>query len=307
MKRSKIKSLSVLIILMIGLMSCEEVDLTFDQSNAFIAFSNVSGSLSENAPETLTIELYYASTSKANVSVTLEFDATGIDNPAVEGVDFNVQSSKTISFESALMQVVVIEAIDNDVRDKDKSININLTGDGGTTIGMGGGVNGSYLLTIVDNEHPLSNWIGSYNVAADSYGDVLSGEADGAWDEAWEVTTSPVDGDETKLDVVGIAFGDLPVTVTVDLDAMTITFPAGANTGEGYGYGPTLIWKGDYANVEEADVVGTINADGSIAVDLMTMYLPDYVFVWDSFNTTWTPAKKKAARSVSLLIDKMSK
>lgn len=292
---------------MVGLMSCDEVDLTFDQGNAFIAFSNSSGSISEDARETLIVELYYASTSTGSVSVNLNFDATGIDNPAVEGVDFNVKSSKTVSFDSDLVQMIEIESIDNDLREKNKSINITLTGDGGTTIGMGGGANGSYLLTIVDNEHPLSNWIGSYNVAADSYGDVLNGEADGAWDEAWEVTTSPVDGDETQLDVVGIAFGDLHVTVTVDLDAMTITFPAGANTGEGYEYGPTLIWKGDYENVEEADVVGSINADGSIAVDLMTMFLPDYAFVWDSFNTTWTPAKKKAAHSVLPMIDKLSR
>jgi hypothetical protein len=184
-------------------------------------------------------------------------------------------------------------------------VNIKLVGSG-VTIGLGGGANASYMLTIVDNEHPLANWIGTYTVTADSYGDVINGEADGAWDEEWAVTTSPVDGDETKLDVVGIAYGDVPVTVDVDLQSMTITFPAGALTGSGYGYGPTVIWKGDYNSVEEADVVGTINEDGTIEVDLMTMILPDYGnFVWDSFNTSWAKAKKKSAKVLLPEIDKM--
>ncbi len=293
---------------MTGLMSCKELDLTFDQGNAFIAFQDASGSISENASESLLFELYYASTSTSNVSVTLEFETTGIDNPAVEGVDFNVKSSKTVSFDSDLVQMVEIEAIDNDARDKNRSVNIVLKGDGGTTLGMGGGgINASYMLTIVDNEHPLAKWIGNYNVAADSYGDVLNGDPDGAWDEEWEVTTTPVDGDETKLDVLGMAFGDLPVTVILDLPTMTITIPAGSDTGDGYGYGSTLIWKGDYANVEEADVVGTINEDGTIAIDQLTIFLPVPDGVWDSFNTIWTPAKKKASRKVSSPVDKLNK
>lgn len=306
MKSSIFKSISVAIFLAFGILSCEEVDLTFDQGNAFIAFKDAAGSIAENSTESLSFEVYYASTSTGNISVSLEFDATGIDNPAVEGVDFNVKSSKTISFESNLLQVVEIEAIDNDVRDQDKSINIKLTGGDGTTLGMSGGENATYLLTIIDNEHPLANWIGTYTVAADSYGDVLNGEADGAWDEEWEVTTSPVEGDESKLDVVGIAFGDLPITVTVSLEDMTITFPAGVDVGNGYGYGPTVIWKGNYETVEETDVVGTINADGTIAVDEMTMILPDYGnFIWDSFNTTWTPAKKKSVRTLAPGPDKL--
>ena len=310
MKRSEIISLSVAIILLTGLESCEEVDLTFDQDNAFVAFADASGSLSENDTETHTFELYYASISTSGVSVTLEFDTTGIDNPAVEGVDFNMISSKTVSFESALVQVAEIEAIDNDVQNQNKSININLTGDGGTPLGMAGGANATYTLTIVDDEHPLAKWIGSYIVEADSYGDVLNGEPDGAWDETWEVTTSRVDDDGTKLRMVGLGFGSLPIIVSVDLDAMTVTFPAGADVGgEGYGFNETLIWKGDYENVEEADVVGSIHEDGSISVDLLTMIVTDDlgIYIWDSFNTTWTPAGKKAARSVSPTIDKLSR
>ncbi len=291
-------------LLAFGMMSCEEADLTFDQGNAFVAFSGGSGSLSESSTESLTIEIYYASTSTGPVSVDVAFDASGIDNPAVEGEDFRVLSSKTVSFDSELVQLIEVEAIDNEVRDQNRSINITLTGD--ATIGMAGGMNGSFLLTIVDNEHPLANWIGEYVVTADSYGDVLNGEVDGAWDEEWAVTTSPVNGDETKLSLVGMAFGDVPVIASVDLDAMTITLPSGANTGEGYGNGPTVIWKGNYEVVEEVDVVGTINPDGTIAIDEVTLILPDFGnFIWDSFNTTWAPAVKKPAHVFSPPVDKM--
>ncbi len=302
------KSTALVGVLLLGLMSCKKEELTFDQDNAFIAFQDASGSISEGATEALTFELYYASRSTGNVSVTLEFDATGMDNPAVEGVDFTVLSSKTISFDNNLVQVVEIEAIDNDLRDRNRSVNITLTSNGDTPIGKGTGVNGTYLLTIIDNEHPLSRWIGSYSVEADSYGDVIEGELDGAWDEVWEVTTSPVDDDETVLEVVGIALGDLPVIASFDLESMTITLPSGANTGDGYGYGPAVIAKGNYETIEETDVVGTINEDGTIAVDQLTLLLPDYgSFVWDSFNTTWTPVKKKAAFRAERIIDKMSK
>ena len=310
MKRSIIISLSAFFILMMGVMSCEERDLTFDQSNAFVAFTDPSGGLAENSPEPITIELYYASTSVSSVSVSVGFDATGIDNPAVEGVDFNVLSSKSVSFDSELVQVIEIEAIDNDVQDKDKSVYVTLTGDGGTPIGMGGGANGTYMLTILDNEHPLSNWIGTYDVFADSYGDVHNGEPEGAWDEQWIVTSVPVEGDATKLEMVGIGYGDLPVIVSVDIQTMTITFPAGADAGgSGYGFDNTFIWWGDYLNVAEADVVGTIHEDGSITADFMTMIVPEegILYIWDSFNTVWTPVAKKTAPAVAPRINKISR
>ena len=259
-------------ILTISIMSCKEVDLTFDQDNAFIAFQDPSGSLSENAAEAFIFEVYYASYTTGDVSVTLELDATGIDNPAVEGVDFNVISGKSLNFNSSLVQVVEIEAIDNDERAYIRSINIVLKGDGDVPLGMAGGASVSYTLTIVDDEHPLARWIGNYDVAADSYGDVLNDEAEGAWNEDWSVTISQVTDHETKLSVVGIGFGSLPVTVSVDLEAKTITLPAGADVGgDGYGFDDARIWRGDYENVEKANVVGTIHEDGSITVDLLTM------------------------------------
>jgi hypothetical protein len=291
-------------------MSCEERDLTFDQNNAFIAFRDTSGSMSEKSREVHDIELYYASRTTAAISVTVETDTTGIEKPAVEGLDFNIVSSRTFSFESELVHMLEIESIDNDLKEGNKSVNINLIGDNGTPVGMAGGKNAAYMLTIMDDEHPLARWIGTYDVYADSYGDVLNGEPDGAWDETWEVTTSAVAYDDNKLSIVGIGGGSLPVIATIDLDSMTITLPGGADVGgDGYGFDEALIWRGDYDNVEEADVVGFIQNDGSIAIDLLTMIVTDDtgIYIWDSFNTSWTKTGKKSAHAVSPKIDKLNR
>ncbi len=298
-------------------MSCKEVDLTFDQDNAFIAFQDLSGSISENATEVFVFEVYYASYTTGDVSVTIELESAGIDNPAIEGVDFNVVSGNSLSFNSGFVQVVEIEAIDNEERDYIRSVNIVLKGDGDVPVGMAGGANVSYTLTIVDDEHPLARWIGNYDVAADSYGDVLNDEVEGAWNEDWSVTISPVDGDETKLEVVGIGYGDLPVNAELDLQTMSITLPGGSDVGAG-GYQDffaeelieTQIWRGDFENVEKADVVGTIHEDGRITMDLLTLIpidVNDDRYLWDSFNTLWTPVEKKSAQVAVPIIHKLSK
>ncbi len=140
--------------------------------------------------------------------------------------------------------------------------------------------------------HPLQTWIGSYTVAAASYA------VPGSYDEAWTATIAPVSGDLTSL-AITIDAGNgagAPVLVSIDDVGMTITIPSGSDAGDLYTYGPTLMYVGDYATIDMvSDIVGTINPDGSILIDQLAMYLPDYVFYWDAFNTTWTPASKKAA------------
>lgn len=145
-------------------------------------------------------------------------------------------------------------------------------------------------------EHPLQVWLGSYTAEAVSYG------SPGEWDEAWTITTAPAAGDlnalaitiSTSEDAVPVAFN-----ATFDVNLMTITIEAGSNAGDLYGYGPTGIYYGDYATLDEtAPITGTIEEDGTIKIDNMTMILTDYGFVdglWDAFNTTWTMSTEKAA------------
>ncbi len=144
--------------------------------------------------------------------------------------------------------------------------------------------------------HPLQTWLGSYAVAAVSYG------SPGEWDEAWVLTTAPVAGDLNALAITIMTSDDavpVPFNATIDASAMTITIAAGSNAGDLYGYGPTGIYYGDFATMDEtAPIVGTIEEDGTIKIDNMTMILSDYGFVdglWDAFNTTWTMSLEKAA------------
>lgn len=145
--------------------------------------------------------------------------------------------------------------------------------------------------------HPLQTWIGTYDVDAASYGNP------GAWDEVWLVDIAPVAGDVTSLAITIDAGGGggIPFTVAIDDVAMTISIAPGTPVGDLYGYGPTAIYYGDYATIDElATVVGTIVPDGTITIDNLTMILTDYGIpggLWDAFNTTWTPAAKKKAIS----------
>ena len=165
------------------------------------------------------------------------------------------------------------------------------------TIGVGIGNPNAEVTASWEISHPLHTWLGDYTVAAASYGDP------GNWDEAWTATIASYAADLSMLAItidVGNG-GGVPFLASFDDVAMTITIPAGAVAGNLYTYGPTGLYLGDYATLDEtADMIGTIAADGTIAIDQITMILTDYGFaggLWDAFNTTWTPAGKKAAFS----------
>jgi hypothetical protein len=65
---------------------------------------------------------------------------------------------------------------------------------------------------------------------------------------------------------------------------------------------------GDFATIDMvSDIVGTINPDGTILIDQLAMYLSDYAFYWDAFNTTWTPAAKKAAPAIGNFASKAAR
>ncbi len=145
--------------------------------------------------------------------------------------------------------------------------------------------------------HPLQSWIGTYTVDAASYGNP------GTWDEVWAVDIASVAGDVTSLAITIDAGGGggVPFLASFDAGAMTVTISPGTMVGNLYGYGPTAIYYGDYATLDEfANVVGTIAADGTILIDNLTMILTDFGLVnglWDAFNTSWAPAAKKKAVS----------
>jgi hypothetical protein len=164
------------------------------------------------------------------------------------------------------------------------------------------GAQDSIICTIVDDEHPLGNWIGTYDVTALSYG------SPGAWDEFWAgVTTEPDPNDVTKLVFSNVAGGDESFSATFNLETMTISIPAGTLIGDPYGNGDTRLYNatpdlldnaGDYVTeaminaAAGAPLEGTIAADGSIHIDNVAIILDDYVYCWDVFDTYWTKGGK---------------
>jgi hypothetical protein len=152
--------------------------------------------------------------------------------------------------------------------------------------------------------HPLQTWIGNYDVYAASYA------VPGSYDEAWTAVIAPVAGDLNSLSITIDAGGGggIPFTVAIDDVAGTITIPSGTNAGNLYGYGPSVLYVGDFSTIDMvSDIVGTINPDGTILIDELAMYLTDYAFYWDAFNSTWTPAAKKAAPGVGNFASKAAR
>jgi len=206
-----------------------------------------------------------------------------------------VNSSNTLDVSAGWgYDTIWIQPIDNDIFTGNLTLIINLTSN---TQSYPFGVTNSHDLTIVDDEHPLGKWIGSFSVSAVDYSSYFG-------PETWAVTTAPDPADVNNLIVTGIGSGYsefTPVTGVVDLDAKTITFSSGSEIGTHSAYGgPLAIYLGDQAgNLYEEPIVGEIKDDGSIYVDLLGILFVGGVnegLVWGVYETTWTPAKKKAVR-----------
>jgi hypothetical protein len=284
----------VFILAAVGLfVSCEPEYIMFDSSKNFVAFPEKTTSIAENGGMVGIPVYVVALPGSPAVTVTFDFDNSGLNGIlAEEGSDYTlVNNSKTLNFPDGWgYDTIWIQPVDNDVFTGNKVFNVVLQAN---SQNYPLGVTSSNMVTLVDNEHPLKQWIGTYSVEALSYG------SPGEWDEAWTVNTSPVPDDIASLSVVintGGSDGD-PFLAAIDVEAMTITIPAGTDVGNVYGYGPTTIWVGDYETLDrQSSIIGTIEEDGTIKIDKLALLLTDYGdYYWDAFNTTWTKIGKKAA------------
>jgi hypothetical protein len=304
MKRSIIKYFAILSAVLL-VSSCEWNPPTFDSADSFIAFTASSSGVAEQGGMIAIPVLVTAESSAPAVSVTFDFDET---SAAVEGEHFNlVNTSNTLDIDGWGYDTIWIEPIDNDVFTGDLALIINLTSN---TNSYPFGVTKSHTLTIVDNEHPLGDWIGTYSVIASDHWSNFG-------PETWTVTTASDPSDVNNLIVTGI--GNDPsinggysevtsITGVVDLDAMTIKFSAGSEIGTHSAYsGPIAVYLGDPAgNIYEEPIVGDINGDGSIYIDNLGILFVGGLnegLTWAVFETTWTPAKKKAARVLTPAVD----
>jgi len=285
----------ILVVTLLLVTSCEDkYPMMWNESNIVVGLGKTALSVKENATGSFDVYLGGITGTEAT-DVTLEVSIAGYSKPAIEGTDYTL-SSKSINTPVGLTAVTV-SPIDNSIFEGDKKFKIRLVSNSKNYPIT---LQDSIVVTIVDDEHPLKNWIGTYTVAAVSYG------SPGAWDESWTVTTVPVATDVTKLSITGISGpGSGPVIATLNSTAMTIEIASAQALGAAYGAdnGPASIYYATdellaiasgyvTANMLTAasaeKIVGTIEADGTIKIDRMCIILDDYVYAWDCFNTTWT-------------------
>ncbi len=267
--------------------SCKNDPIMFDKSKTYVAFTSTSASVVENENSLVIPLMVAALTGSPSVTVNFEVRTEGIANPAIEGTDFTIGSSGSVDFpDGSGMANITIQPIDNDLFTGNKSFELVLTSN---SKNYPTGAENVITVTLKDNEHPLAKWIGTYAVAAASYG------SPGAWDEAWLVTTEPDPDDVNNLILNGIgADGSLPVKATVNMEEMSITLSPGQSIGDVYGYGNIAVYKGTDAGddlILDEPLIGVIQEDGTINIDLWGHLITDGEnagLLWDVFNTTWT-------------------
>lgn len=272
--------------------SCEDTneDIIFSNSDKFIAFENTSFNVREEG-SMIGIPVYIAGTKSGDgATVNFAFDTTGIENPAIEGDDFNVVNSDySLSWNNYYgYDTIWVEPLDNNIYDKDKSVNIVLSNPSNN---YNLGAFNTAAINIIDNEHPLGKWVGTFVANAASQG--LPGD----WDEVWTVTTGTVSGEPDKLSITGIAASPDIIYATVNKEEMTITLePGQVIDNYSYGnYGRIGIYWGTYPDIDDQkQLVGTIYEDGSFYIPNwghMFLDAPNTGIVWDVFDVTFNPAK----------------
>jgi hypothetical protein len=292
MMKKIIMNFCMLAVTLLLVTSCDDkYPIMWDESNIVVGLSATSLSVRENGTGSFNVYLGGVTGTEAT-TVTLEVSVVGIAKPAIEGTDFTL-SSKSINTPVGVTAVTV-SPINNSIFTGNKQFKVRLVSNSKNYPIT---PQDSIVVTLVDDEHPLKNWIGTYTVAAVSYG------SPGAWDEEWTVTTSPVASDVTKLTMTGIAGSSEAVQATFDTNAMTVTIvsPSSINGGEGYDntslYFATdeliaiasgYVTSGMLTAAGSHKITGTIEANGTIKIDRMCIILDDYVYAWDCFNTTWT-------------------
>jgi hypothetical protein len=253
----------LLVILFIGVTfftSCEKnADDHSYSGDPVIAFEKKNGSISEADEEkTLAISVFMNKTSEVTGEVAFDFDTAGIKNPAIEGVDFElVNSSKILAFAAdQYFANIEISPIDNDLFEGNKEVNVVLTtGSAGAIVGYDNGESAvSYKVTLIDNEHPLAVWIGSYTGTFAGHGPItteaytetqlrvhgLASYVQTGWGESW------VEGD-------GSCIMDFNTDGTVTIE-------------------PQWIGDSDFPDVYGMIGEGTYESDGTITITYELFY-----------------------------------
>ncbi|MDN5291942.1 MAG: phospholipid/cholesterol/gamma-HCH transport system substrate-binding protein [Anaerophaga sp.] len=222
---------SVILVLSLGVLAaCESDPVMFDSSKSFVAFEKKTAEVKEGPSEDIVQIPVTIAAVPGSPSVTVNFEVLTEGATAIEGEDFEiVNETNTLTCDEGFgTEYIEVKPIDNSDFTGDKTFTIELTGN---SRNYPLGAVSTVAVTVVDDEHPLATWLGSYSVNAVSYW------SPGTYDESWNVTTKPNPDDVSTLLIEGIGNGDKAIVAKFDTEEMTITIDAGSNIGDAYGYG----------------------------------------------------------------------
>jgi len=289
-----ISNLLILAAAMVMVTSCDDkYPIIFDDENIIVGMNQTTLSVKENATGSFTVYLGGAEGTAAT-DVTLAISVDGIAKPAIEGTDFTL-STKSVNVPVGVAAVTVTP-INNEVYAGNKQFRVSIASN---SKNYPMAAQQTILVTIVDDEHPLKPWIGTYDVEAVSY------SAPGTYDEAWVVTTTAGDT-PTTLKASGIAFGTGSVVIEFNTEDMTVEIESGQELFDVYpddgpyagsiyfGTDDLIDDAGGYTTTsiltaaEGIKMTGTFTNEGVITIEKVAIILSDYVYCWDVFDTTWT-------------------
>ena len=246
------------------LASCAKNELpSFNDDDAFVAIQTKTASVAENAGKAIEIPVLLTSLSGISGSVDFVIEADPVHG-AVEGVNYKLgNSSKTLSFtKDAPSQNIIIEPIDNETFGGDVKFTITLSNAQGVKLGA----NKTCVVTIEDNEHPLSFILGTMTAVGPSY---FNGE------EEWTVVFSKDDTDLNKVWITNFVNGgssaSSPVYGIVNDEKTEIHIPVGQEIAVSSSY-PHILLEGFYGAEGEEDIptggyiTGIIDANGTITI-----------------------------------------
>lgn len=143
------------------LVSCENEPVLIPEDVSYVAFSKSNLIISEDAGSA-EIQLYYTtfSTERAEFSITVS--TKGLELPATEGEDFTLLSNKAVFEDGFGYASISLTVTDNDIFEGAKQFYLEISSaPPGCRIGIDG--RERILITIADDEHPLSKFKGNYS------------------------------------------------------------------------------------------------------------------------------------------------
>lgn len=248
--------------------SCSNLNTfpVFDDANAFVSFGETTASIAEDQG---IIEIPVVLSSVKGISTSVTFDV--VDSTAKAGVDFVMPENKTLTFDSEnRTQNIRIQIIDRDgdyTGDLVFKLVFNSTGS------VTDGAANECIVTIQDQDHPLSYILGDYTVSS----------GDG---QSWTMTLMKDEEDDTMVWFYNICnLGswvgtDIMFYGVVDTNTNTISIPVGQKSEYAYSNGENVclyLTDWEYIYDEASAIVGTISNNGAnIEIshsDLAAMYL----------------------------------